>query len=54
MAMTINSNLKLQPTDETSFGEDGVKDITLEWKGLYADAKATATVKSSNFSQISR
>ena len=42
MAMTINSNLKLQPTDETSFGEDGVKDITLEWKGLYADAKATA------------
>lgn len=40
--MTINSNLKLQPTDQATVGEDGVSTIVIEWKGLYADAKATA------------
>jgi hypothetical protein len=39
--MTIDSDLRLQPTDQATVGEDGVSTIVIEWKGLYADAKAT-------------
>lgn len=42
MAMTINSNLKLQPTDEQSLDSEGAATLTLEWKGAYADCKSTA------------
>lgn len=42
MAMTINSNLKLQPTDEQSLDSEGAATLTLEWKGAYSDCKSTA------------
>ena len=42
MAMTINANLKLQPTDETALDADSGASLTIEWKGAYGDAKATA------------
>lgn len=42
MAMTINSNLKLQPTDEQSLDSEGAATLTLEWKGAYDDCKSTA------------
>lgn len=42
MAMTINSNLKLQPTDEAALDADGGATLTIEWKGAYGDAKSTA------------
>ena len=40
--MTINQNLKLQPTDETTLDEEGGDTLTIEWKGLYGDCKATS------------
>ncbi len=42
MAMTINSTLHLQPTDEAALDSDGAETLTLEWKGSYAACKATA------------
>lgn len=42
MAMTINSTLHLQPTDEAALDSDGAETLTLEWKGTYAACRATA------------
>ena len=40
--MTIDSDLKLQSTDQAAVGSDGVSTLVIEWKGLYSAAKATA------------
>lgn len=40
--MTINPNLKLQPTDDSTLDEDGGERLTIEWKGLYGDCKSTS------------
>ena len=46
MAMTINSTLHLQPTDEAALDSEGSDTLTLEWKGTYAACKETAnTIK---------
>lgn len=42
MAMTINSTLHLQPTDEAARDAEGAETLTLEWKGSYAACKETA------------
>ena len=42
MAMTIDSTLHLQPTDEASLDAECAETLTLEWKGTYAACKATA------------
>jgi hypothetical protein len=42
MAMTINSTLHLQPTDEAALDAEGAETLTLEWKGTYAACRATA------------
>lgn len=42
MAITINSKLKLQPTDEQALDAEGAATLTLEWKGTYADCRSTA------------
>ena len=46
MAMTIDSTLHLQPTDEAALDAEGAETLTLEWKGAYAACKTTAdTIK---------
>ena len=50
MAMTINSNLKLQPTDERAMDADGGRTLTIEWKGSYADVSTTAATISAGCS----
>lgn len=40
--MTINPNLRLQPTDEQSLDGEGGASLTIEWKGLYTDCKTMA------------
>lgn len=42
MAMTINSNLHLQPTDQAALDTEGAETLTIEWKGSYADCRTTA------------
>ena len=42
MAMTINSTLHLQPTDEAALDAEGAETLSLEWKGTYAACKSTA------------
>lgn len=42
MAMTIDSTLRLLPTDEAARDAEGAETLTLEWKGAYSACKATA------------
>ena len=42
MAMIINSDILLQPTDQVGMGEDGAETVTIEWKGFYDDVRGTA------------